>query len=194
MDLIRLKGYAATRVEDICERAGLSKGSFFHHFKSKEELAVAAADYWGEVSTALFGNAPYHALPNPLARIFAYINLRKTLLQGGPPNFSCLAGTMLQETYALHPEIRDACGKTILNHAAGLESDIAEAMRERGIDGDWTAKSLALHTQTVLQGAFILAKAQGSSAIVAESIDHLRRYIELLFHENAQPDRQGVKV
>jgi TetR/AcrR family transcriptional repressor of nem operon len=44
-----------------------------------------------------------------------------------------------------------------------------------------TARSLALHTQAVLQGAFILAKAKGDAAVAAESIDHLRRYLVLLF-------------
>jgi len=42
--VVRSKGYAATRIEDVCAEAALTKGSFFHHFKSKEELAVAAAD------------------------------------------------------------------------------------------------------------------------------------------------------
>jgi TetR/AcrR family transcriptional repressor of nem operon len=46
---------------------------------------------------------------------------------------------------------------------------------------DWTAKSLALHTQAVIQGAFILAKATGGAQIAADSIDHLIRYLELLF-------------
>jgi TetR/AcrR family transcriptional repressor of nem operon len=46
---------------------------------------------------------------------------------------------------------------------------------------DWTAQSLALHTQAVIQGAFILAKATGGAEIAADSIDHLRRYIEMLF-------------
>ena len=45
----------------------------------------------------------------------------------------------------------------------------------------WTAASLALHTQAVLQGAFILAKATGGAEAAADSIDHLRRYVELLF-------------
>jgi TetR/AcrR family transcriptional repressor of nem operon len=46
---------------------------------------------------------------------------------------------------------------------------------------EWTAKSLALHTQGVIQGAFILAKATGGAEVAADSIDHLRRYIEMLF-------------
>ncbi len=55
MHVIRSKGYTATRVEDVCEEAGLTKGSFFHHFKSKEELAVAAAEYWSLRTGQLFG-------------------------------------------------------------------------------------------------------------------------------------------
>ena len=54
-------------------------------------------------------------------------------------------------------------------------------MRARNRASDWTAKSLALHTQAVIPGAFILAKATGGAEIAADSIDHLRRSIEMLF-------------
>jgi TetR/AcrR family transcriptional regulator, transcriptional repressor for nem operon len=49
------------------------------------------------------------------------------------------------------------------------------------VRGDWSAESLALHTLSVIQGAFILARAKGSAAVAAESLDHLRLYLELLF-------------
>jgi TetR/AcrR family transcriptional repressor of nem operon len=55
--VIRTKGYTAARVEDICEAAGLTKGSFFHHFKSKEDLALAAAEYWNDLSASVFRTA-----------------------------------------------------------------------------------------------------------------------------------------
>jgi TetR/AcrR family transcriptional regulator, transcriptional repressor for nem operon len=79
------------------------------------------------------------------------------------------------------PAIRQACERSIAGHAATLEADIDAAMRERNMAPDWTAKSLALHTQVVLQGAFILAKATGGAEIAVDSIDHLIRYLELLF-------------
>ena len=44
--LVREQGYAATSVDDICTRAGIGKGSFFHHFKSKEELLLASIEHW----------------------------------------------------------------------------------------------------------------------------------------------------
>jgi TetR/AcrR family transcriptional regulator, transcriptional repressor for nem operon len=62
-------------------------------------------------------------------------------------------------------------------------------MRERGMTPEWTAKSLAAHTQAVIQGAFILAKAKGGVEIAADSIDHLHRYVKMLFDVGAEQAR-----
>ena len=178
---IRTKGYAATTVDDLCEVAGVTKGAFFHHFRSKEALGVAAADYWSETTGAFFEAAPYHAPEDPLDRILAYVDFRKAIIQGELPAFTCLVGTMVQETYDSHPAIRDACGASIAGHAGTLVADIEAAMAARCIQADWTAESLALHTQVVIQGAFVVAKSKGEAAAAIEAIEHLRRYIELLF-------------
>lgn len=187
LTLIRAKGYSATTVDELCAAAGVTKGAFFHHFKSKEDLGVAAADHWSEMTGALFAEAPYHALADPLERILAYVDFRKALLGGELPEFTCLVGTMAQETYQTAPAIRDACERSISGHAATLEADIEAAMRARNMTPDWTAQSLALHSQAVIQGAFILAKATGGAEVAADSIDHLRRYIELLFEAEGSP-------
>ena len=181
LSMIRTKGYSATKVDDLCAAAGVTKGAFFHHFKTKEALGVASAEHWSEVTTALFAAAPYHDHADPLDRVLGYVAFRKSLLQGDVPEFTCLVGTMVQETYQTTPAIRDACDRSISAHAATLEADIQAAMDARNIAANWTAQSLALHTQAILQGAFILAKAKGGPQIAAESIDHLNRYLKLLF-------------
>lgn len=189
--LVREKGYASTTLDELCAKAGVAKGSFFHHFKDKQAIAVAAAGYWSEMTGAFFEAAPYHRHKDPLRRVLGYIDFRKSLLSGELAEFTCLVGTMVQETYASNPAIRDACDASISAHAAKVEADIAEAMRLYGIDASWSAKSLALHMQAVLQGAFILAKAKGDAEIAAASVDHLRRYVELLFQPTT---RKGRKV
>ena len=183
LHVIRAKGYSATRIEDVCEAAGLTKGSFFHHFDTKQALALAAADYWIEGTGALFASAPFHAPADPVDRLLAYVDFRKALLLGELADFTCLIGTMVQEIYDTHPAIREVCNRSISGHAATLIPDIEEAIRQRGIEPNWTAESLALYTQAAIQGAFILAKAKRGAAIAAECIDHLRRYLELLFNQ-----------
>lgn len=183
LKVVRAKGYSATRIEDVCAEAGLTKGSFFHHFKSKEDLALAAVAYWDANTSQLFSAAHYHAATDPLSRLIAYIEFRRAILTGDLTDFTCFAGTIIQEAYRTHPAISAACERNISSHAKTLETDIRAAMHEHGVRGTWTPESLALHIQAVLQGGFILAKAKGSAAVVAESLNHLRRYLELLFGE-----------
>lgn len=182
-DLIRAKGFAATSVDDLCKAAGVTKGAFFHHFENKEALGVAAAAYWAETTSAFFAGAPYHRLEDPFDRLLGYVEFRKAIIDGDPAEFTCLVGTMAQEVYGSHPAIREACAASIFGHAATLEPDIAAAMAARRIEADWTPASLAAHTQAVLQGAFILAKATGARAVALESVDHLKRYLTLLFSQ-----------
>lgn len=179
--MVRRKGFSATSVDELCKEAGVTKGAFFHHFDSKEALGVAAADYWSETTGAMFAAAPYHEIDDPLERVLGYVQLRRDLLDGEAAEYTCLVGTMVQEAYASNPAIRDACKTSIFGHAETLEDDIQAAIDACGLTPDWTAKSLALHTQAVLQGAFILAKASADRSIAEEMVDHLARYIRSLF-------------
>lgn len=181
-DVIRAKGFAAASVDDLCKTAEVTKGAFFHSFGSKEALGVAAADHWRETTTEFFAAAPYHGPASALGRVLAYVAFRRAIIVGEIAEFSCLAGTMAQEVFASSAEIRDACGRSIFGHAATLEADIEAARRERGIQDDWTAASLARHTQAVIQGGFVLAKAGNDPELARESLDHLDRYIRHLFH------------
>ena len=184
MHVIRAQGYSATSVDDICRAAGLTKGAFFHHFASKEDLALAAAAHFSTLAERLFAAAPYRRLADPLDRVLGYIDLRVAIIAGPVPDFTCLLGTMVQEAYDTHPAIRAACETYMYGHAAELAKDIEAAMALHAPKADWSAGSLALHIQAVLQGAFILAKAQNGHQTARDCVAHLRRYLELLFHRS----------
>lgn len=183
MHVFRAKGYAASSVDDLCAAAGVTKGAFFHHFRSKEEIAVAAAAHFGEMAEGLFAAAPYRTLPAPRDRVLAYVDFRGSILGGELADYTCLLGTLVQETYATHPAIREACEREIVGHATTLEPDIAAALAAAGRPSG-AARGLAIHIQTVLQGAFVLAKATGGPETAAESLRHLRRYLAFLFDSN----------
>lgn len=180
-DTIRARGFAATSIDELCRSAGVTKGAFFHHFPTKEALGIASARHWAETTTAFFASAPYHVPADPFERVLAYVAFRRSIIEGDLAQFTCLVGTMAQEVHRDWPTIREACGASILGHAVTLEADIAAAMQDRGVAGDWTAASLARHTQTVIQGAFVMAKAGNDPALAREALDHLSRYLRLLF-------------
>src|SRR6516164_5841126 len=72
-DVIRAKGYAGSTVDDICAAAGVSKGSFFHHFDSKEELGIAALERFGAMAPPLFAPAPSRAAGAPRVGVLGYV-------------------------------------------------------------------------------------------------------------------------
>lgn len=186
--VIRIKGYSATTVDELCASAGVTKGAFFHHFKSKEDLAVEAAKHWSAVTNEVFEKAPYQTLSDPLERVLGYIDFRREILQGKLPEFTCFAGTMVQEIFETSSPIREACWDSIAGHAAEVAKDIEEAKKLHAPDATWSSEGLALHTQAVIQGSFILAKAKQNADIAAESISHLRCYLEVLLkHSNSKP-------
>jgi TetR/AcrR family transcriptional regulator, transcriptional repressor for nem operon len=182
MSIVRQKGYAATSIDDLCKAAGVTKGAFFHHFASKEALAVAGAEQWtARAEQLIFTAPPWTRIEDPLERLLAHIDFRLSMLDGPVEAFTCFVGTMVQETFASNDAIRAACDLSISTYAQRLAEDIQPAIDRYGIRDGVTALDLAYHIQAVLQGAFIMAKAKGDPAIARDSVTHLMRYVKLLF-------------
>jgi TetR/AcrR family transcriptional repressor of nem operon len=123
-------------VDELCSAAGVTKGAFFHHFKGKDELGVAAAEYWSNTTGALFADAPYQNHADPLDRVIGsrvpqISSARRRVGVHLPCRHHGPGDLMVQETYETAPAIRKACNRSISGHAATLEADIEEARRAR---------------------------------------------------------------
>lgn len=181
ISLVRKQGWSATSVDQLCAAAGVTKGAFFHHFASKDELGVAAAEHWSAVTGPLFAQADYHRHADPLDRILGYLDFRAAIAQGPLEAFTCFAGTTLQEVFATSDPMRMACAASIEGHADTLVEDFRLAIARHPPRLPVTAENLAIYTQTVLQGGFVLSKARGDHTPLLEAIAHLKNYLMLLF-------------
>ncbi|WP_395541970.1 TetR/AcrR family transcriptional regulator [Neotabrizicola sp. sgz301269] len=183
-DLVRRRGFAGTSVDDLCAAAGVTKGAFFHHFASKEALGVALVQDWTETTGAMFSAHPYNDLPDPLDRVFAYLDLRRALLDLPLPEFSCVAGTTVQESFETFPAIRAAAGDSVRSGLGHVQAHLAQALAAHPVRGV-TAEGLAAQFQVAVQGGIILAKALNDPTPARDAFDHLERYLRLLFDRPA---------
>ena len=171
----RAAGYVATSVDDICAEAKVSKGAFFHHFKSKEDLALAALDNWRAVTAGLDANAPYHALANPTEKLLAALDFYIAFFASQKTLLACLAGITAQEVADTHPPLRNAANACFNAGIARIEPLLAAAAKHEKKNLD--TASLATLFVTTLQGALLLARAAQNPALIPQSIRHYKSYI-----------------
>ena len=180
--LVRRKGWSATSVDEICAKAGVTKGAFFYHFVSKEALGVAAAERWTARAQHLIFELPdYLKIEDPRDRVLGHIDFRLAMIAGPAEDYSCFVGSMVQEAFATSDAVRAAGDASITAYSKRLAEDIQQAIDRYGAPAGVSALGLAYHVQAVLQGAFVLAKAKGDPAYPRETIGHLKRYLSLIF-------------
>src|SRR6267154_897877 len=126
--LMRQRGFSATTVDDICAEAGVTKGGFFHYFKSKDDLASAALVRFHELKAKHYADAPFRKLADPLDRVFGRLDFAKEA-SGGAKGLTkgCLMGMFAQELSFTHPELRSLCQDKLARIAKDFATDLAEA-------------------------------------------------------------------
>jgi hypothetical protein len=106
--------------------------------------------------------------------------------------YTCLLGTMVQEVYATHPEVRAACDRQMSDHVAELVKDLDAAKQLYAPDAPRSAQGVGYFMQAVLQGAFIFAKAKQGPEVALECFLHLRRYLEHCFTKPGFKRRRSI--
>lgn len=179
--LMLAKGFAATTVDEICDAAGLTKGSFFHYFENKEHLGKAVLERFCTSVFQRMQEGPFHKKRDPLQRVYGYVDfLRK--MSGHPlADKGCLLGTFAQELSDTHPEIRAACAQRFAEWAGAVKRDLDEAKAKYAPKARVDTQSLAEHFIAVLEGSLILAKAKQDRRMVAQNLQHFKRYVQRLF-------------
>ncbi len=181
------KGFAATTVAEVCERAELTKGAFFHYFDDKEAMGTAVLEQWIANGNASYGAAPFWELADPLERLYGYIDFTAELTRTGP--CGCLVGIYSQELWQSQPQLRAACQAAFTAWADGLAQLFQEAKARHAPKASVDPQSLAYHFIAVFEGGLILARAYKRPEIVGEQLEHFKRYVQSLF----EPALTGTK-
>lgn len=177
--LLMRDGYSATSVDQICQDAGVTKGAFFHHFKSKEELAQACLEQWDRQAAVMTSAAPFQEIKDPLKKLLACIDFVVEVFSNPSTPKSCLAGTTVQEVSETHPALRDAANACFVGVQDRFRQMLDAACKSEGKKLD--TASLATLWITTLQGSLLVYKASQDPTVIRQNMQHFRQYIESLF-------------
>lgn len=177
----RSRGYSATGVQAITDRAGAPRGTFYGHFASKEAFALVVLDHYER----WYISATERPDLRGVARLrFEFGLLLQTAEESGLA-LGCLWGMFGAEIRAISPTVGSAVDEAVDRWANRLGSYLAEAYEEAALAPPDTA-ALAHHLVAAWEGALWRARLAGSTQSLKMFFDHTLEPV-LSASENPKP-------
>jgi len=178
-------GFSATSVDKVIEKAGITKGTFFYHFKTKNDLALALVERYAAKDEAHLDAAMTRAAQlsrDPLQQVLIFIGLlREELAELTAPIPGCLYASYCYESQLFTDETLKVIRQNFADwreRFGGLVDEAAALYPPRfPIEG----AALADMFIVIFEGSLIVSKTLGEPDVVARQLEHYRNYIELLF-------------
>lgn len=183
--LILTGGYGATSIDQIIEQVGVTKGTFFYHFKSKDELARSLVDRYAVADRRLLEENLRRAealSKDPVQRLLIFVGLFIEMAEGmREPAPGCLFASYCYESRLFDEEIHEVVAEAILRWREEVGRLIRAAVQARPPLAEVDVDSLADLLTGVFEGAYILARTLKEPGAFAAQLRHYRTYLELLF-------------
>ncbi len=174
--LMTSNGYSATTVDDIISLAGVSKGSVYHAFKSKEELAITALEDYERKGWAIVSSGAYVNIEDPVERALAFV---QHVEKKAPAlwEHGCLLGSISLEVVDRHPALHDRIDALFEDFENKLAGVFSPALKAAGVSKP-SGKAIARHLLAIIEGGIITAKSHRQPKYLTEAIRLFRDYLK----------------
>jgi TetR/AcrR family transcriptional repressor of nem operon len=183
--LILEQGFSATSLDRLVQEAGITKGSFFYHFKSKADLATALVERYARLDRGHLEESLARAEElsrDPLQQLIIFVGLfEEKAAQLTEPYPGCLFASYCYESQLFDERTLGVIRDAMLAWRARLGEKLEQIEQTREPKLPVDRESLADMITVIFEGAFILSKTLGSPAVVARQLRHFRNYLELLY-------------
>lgn len=177
---IHLNGYQAASIQNIINQAGVTKGAFYHHFKSKHEMVVALID---EVYTKYVENTfinPMQDTDDPITTLIETLRMVKQQMSDEDVALGCPLDSLAQEMAPI-----DGLIQRKVEQLYRYKQDTMVAAFKRGqatgkLRQDISAESISLLIMAALQGGMGIAKSARSVETLTQCGQGLIHYLEQL--------------
>lgn len=172
LTLIHTAGYTATGINQVLEAAKVPKGSFYHHFSTKDEFVLDVVRRYAGGEQERWERLLDSSDLSPLKKLRRYFkDLIATYGLSGGPIAGCLLGNLSLEVGGQHTEIRNLIRQAFDAWEAAIAKTIREAIEKQELPKTTKAGDLAALLVNNWEGAQVRAKAEQSD-----------KPLELFFH------------
>ena len=172
-------GYSRTSVDAICEKAGVTKGSLYHHFKTKEDLGLAVLDRWITRSVQMLADGPHQEVKDPVKAAIVYTehvaDSASDIWGRG-----CFVGSLSMDIAASSDRMQEGVEnifRSFVQQHADLFSPVIEKSKLKNLP---SAEELAELFLCAIEGSIVMAKAYRDIGPIQRSVLAFKRYLELL--------------
>lgn len=185
--LILRQGFNAATVDQICAEAGVTKGSFFHHFASKEAIGLDAANWWGAMGTGLYEKAWEDADLDPLEQIHRFFDIMSGFTADPDQPCTCVVGMLSQEMSGINPAFREVCAGHLSDWTAHLVRLLGAAKLKHPPVVDFDPQRIGWFLNSLWQGSMLIGKTCQDPAIIRSNIELARTWVNTFFPKPPTP-------
>ncbi len=179
------RGYAGTSLDEIIEKVGLTKGAFFYHFKSKEDLARGVIERFSRQELVLFAQWAERAAAladDPLQDILLFFKFFEESVDGiENPLPGCLLASYAYQSGEFSEAINAQVQKELMDWGALYERKFERLIEWRKPRMAATASELAEAAMCVIEGALLLGRVYKDSKLIVRQSVQFRNYLQLMF-------------
>jgi AcrR family transcriptional regulator len=178
MELFWLKGYNSTSVADLLSRTQLNSGSLYHVFPSKQDVLIGVLETYRDGIDAMLLEPAWGKVDDPIEKIFALLNLYRTLIVESGCTYGCPIGSLALELHEPDPKVRELLAQNFENWTAAVERCLEAAGKSLPRRTD--KRALAQFVLTAMEGGVMQARTHRDIAYFDRAVTQLREHFNLL--------------
>ena len=183
--IILKRGFAGTTIDDILEKAAITKGGFFYHFNGKAELAKALVERYIHMDTTVFSELGERAdtlSEDPLQRTLIFLNLVSEMVVGMTDTHpGCLVAGFAYEMQQFDEHVRDLMKEGLMGWREMIEERLEQIVKKYPPRVEVSTSALADMFSSTLEGGIILAKVYNDNQTLVDQVQAYRTHLRLLF-------------
>ena len=184
--LLLTEGYSRTSIDAVCARASLTKGSLYHHFKTKEDLAITVLERWLARNGGILSEGPHTSASDPVEAALLYIG-HVADSAGRLWSSGCLVGSLSMDLAASSDRMQqcvEAMFKGFVAEHAELFAPLIATSPHRNTP---TPEELAEMFLSTIEGAIVVGKSYRDPSPLVRSIRCFGYFAQQLAGRDAAP-------